>query len=122
MKRRIRLTESQLHDIIKESVKQVLIEGGHLYHKDEEGNIYTNSKETYRGVPGTVYIWHGEWSDPEIVYKGHEFNANDIEDSLWYAYEDFCNENGETPTNEGFEDWLDVDNIKATLDEFIALQ
>ena len=122
MKCRVKLSESQLRNIIKESVKQVLIEGGHLYHKDEKGNIYTNSKETYRGVPGTVYIWHGEWSDPEVVYKGHSFNANDIEESLWYDYEYFCNKNGETPTNEGLKDWLDVDHIKATLDDFIDIQ
>ena len=37
MKRRIKLTKSDLQNIIKESVKRVFKEGGHLYHKDDDG-------------------------------------------------------------------------------------
>ena len=66
-KQLMRLTESDLHRIVKESVKRILRENsrrksrmikedGHLYHKDEDGNVWTNSKETYRGVPGSTYI------------------------------------------------------------------
>ena len=113
----IRLTESDLHRIVKESVNKLLREnsrrksnmikeGGHLYHKDEDGKVWTNSKSTYRGVPGSVYIWHGEWSDPEVLWDGVSLNANDIEDGLWYSYKDDCEERGETPTEQGYEDWL----------------
>jgi hypothetical protein len=96
-KKIIRLTESDLHRIVKESVKRVLREnsriikeGGNLYHKDEDGNVWTNSKETYRGVPGSTYISHGEWADPEVLWDGVELNANDIEECLWYSYKDDC--------------------------------
>lgn len=41
-----------------------------------------NSLPTWRGVKGTRYIWHGEWSDPEIYYRGRLFNAWDIEEGL----------------------------------------
>lgn len=117
MKRTIRLRESELRRMISESVKKVLMEGGHLYYKDEDGKVHTNSKETYRGVPGSVYIWHGEWSDPEILWKGVELNANDVEESLWYSYKDDCEENGEQPTDEGFEEWVKNEDIASTLDD-----
>ena len=117
MKRTIRLTESELRNMITESVKRVLSEGAHLYHKDEDGKVWTNSKETYRGVPGSVYIWHGEWSDPEILWNGVELNANDVEESLWYSYKDMCEENGEQPTDEGFEAWAETEDIASYLDE-----
>ncbi len=130
MKQRVRLTESDLHRIVKESIKKILREnsreksrmikeGGHLYHKDEDGNVCTNSKETYRGVPGSIYIWHGAWSDPEVIWKGVSLNANDIEDRLWYSYEDRCEENGEEPTEQGYDAWVENEDIASTLDELV---
>ena len=113
----IRLTESDLHRIVKESVNRVLMEGGHLYYKDDDGSVHTNSKETYRGVPGSVWIWHGEWSDPEILWKGVELNANDVEESLWSSYNNWCEENDEEPTNDGFEEWVSNEDIASYLDE-----
>lgn len=117
MKKLIRLTESDLHRIVKESVNKILNEGGHLYHKDEDGKVWTNSKETYRGVPGSVYIWHGEWSDPEVLWDGVELNANDIEESLRYSYKEYCDENGEEPTEDGFDEWVKTEDIESYLDD-----
>ena len=130
MKQIIRLTEGDLHRIIGNTVKRVLkesrrrnrmiSEAGHIYHKDEDGNVWTNSKDTYRGVPGSTYIYHGEWADPEIWWKGNELNAEDVEESLWQSYEDECSENGDEPTVDGFEDWVEqqgTDYIASTLDE-----
>ena len=128
MKKIIRLTESDLHRIVKESVNRILREnsrrksrmikeGGHLYHKDEDGNVWTNSKETYRGVPGSTYIWHGEWADPEVLWDGVELNVNDIEEGLWYSYKDDCEERREKPTEQGYEAWL-----KEMGSEYIASQ
>jgi hypothetical protein len=128
MKKIIRLTESDLHRIVKESVNRILREnsrrksrmikeGGHLYHKDEDGNVWTNSKETYRGVPGSTYIWHGEWADPEVLWDGVELNVNDIEEGLWYSYKDDCEERREKPTEQGYEAWL-----KEMGTEYIASQ
>ena len=127
MKKVIKLTEGDLHRIIENSVKRILREsrrksrmikeGGHLYHKDEDGNVWTNSKETYRGVPGSTYIWHGEWADPEVLWDGVELNVNDIEEGLWYSYKDDCEERGEKPTNQGYEAWL-----KEMGTEYIASQ
>ena len=127
-KKLMRLTESDLQRIVKESVKRILRENsrrksrmikedGHLYHKDEDGNVWTNSKETYRGVPGSTYIWHGEWADPEVLWDGVELNVTDIEEGLWYSYKDDCAERGENPTEQGYEAWL-----KEMGTEYIASQ
>ena len=127
-KKLMRLTESDLQRIVKESVKRILRENsrrksrmikedGHLYHKDEDGNVWTNSKETYRGVPGSTYIWHGEWADPEVLWDGVELNVTDIEEGLWYSYKDDCEERGENPTEQGYEAWL-----KEMGTEYIASQ
>lgn len=64
-------------------------------------------KETYRGVSSSIFIWHGEWSDPEILWNGVNLNANDVENKLWYSYKDDCIENHTEPTEDDFEDWLD---------------
>ena len=72
-----RISESIMQKIgLKKSVK--LNEAGNLYGHHEDGTPFTNSKDTWRGVKGTTFISHGEWSDPEIWYKGKELNANDV--------------------------------------------
>lgn len=131
-KKQIRLTESALHRIIKESVNRVLKtkrinEGGNLYGTHDDGTKFTNSKDTWRGVPNTVFIWHGEWADPEIWYDGGEYNATDVEDNLWEKYKIECNENeerNETPTDEGYEAWIKeigIDGLTDFLDEYTIL-
>ena len=91
----IRLNESTLNRIIKESVKRVLMESGNLYWRDEQGAAHSNSKTLYRGVPGAIFVSHGEWSDPEILYKGKEINYYNIEDALWNCYNGFMKNESE---------------------------
>lgn len=63
---------------------------------------------TYRGIEGTRYIWHGEWSDPEVIYNDCSLNAYDIEDLLWQRYRELClYELDIKPTENGYEEWLD---------------
>lgn len=76
-------------------------------------------EETYRGIPGSTFIWYGEWSDPEVLWKGISLNVNDIEDKLWYSYKDYCEENNIKLTEDGFDDWLKrmgIDYIASELD------
>lgn len=35
------------------------------------------------GIPDVGFVWHNEWRDPEIEYKGKRINANIIEDTMW---------------------------------------
>lgn len=79
-------------------------------------------EETYRGVPGSTFIWHGEWSDPEVLWKGISLNINDIENGLWYSYKDDCMENNIKPTEDDFENWLKrmgIDYIASELDDLV---
>ena len=34
-------------------------------------------------IPGAKYIYHGDWSDPEVVYKGFSLNFWDIQEGLY---------------------------------------
>ena len=100
--------DDEVNDNFYESKSRKLQEGGHICDYDEDGNLtYTNSKETYRGVPKSIYIWHGEWSDPEIFYQGKLLNANDIEDALWDQYQEECKEDGVEPNDDSYEKWAD---------------
>jgi len=61
----------------------------------------------FYGVPGVRFIDHGEWSDPEVEYKGEVFNYYDLEEGLWLYYKEICEEEGIEPTSYGFEVWID---------------
>lgn len=43
----------------------------------------------YRDAEGIEFVYHGNWSDPELIYDGKSFNYWDIEDALWSM---FCEE------------------------------
>ena len=111
------------NNTLGKQLKNALNEGGHICWTDEDGNFRTNSKDLWRNVPGTRFIWHGEWSDPEIYYNGELLNYNDVEDSLWNYYKEvICDENGEIPTEEGYEAWVereDPDWLKSQLDDIL---
>lgn len=97
MRHKVRLTESDLHRIVKESVKRVL----------RESKVRTRRRvikeDTWRGVPDTKFIWHGEWSDPEIEYKGKLINSNDVEEGLEIAYNSDVEDRG---FQGSFDQWL----------------
>ena len=38
------------------------------------------------GIPDVGFIWHGEWCDPEIEYKGKRINSTIVEDTMWERY------------------------------------
>ena len=55
-------------------------------------------------IPGAKYIYHGDWSDPEVTYKGFSLNYWDIEDCLLGVYhEEFPEDKNET----GFDAWME---------------
>lgn len=100
----VHITEGHIKKIIKESLVKILNEAGNLYWKDEDGNVHTNSKSTYRGIPGTIFISHGDWADPTILYKGKEYNGSDVEDNLWADYRNECEEEGKEPNENEFDE------------------
>lgn len=118
-KKVIRLNESDLHTMIKEAVNQILLkEGGNLYGTFDDSTKFTNSNTKWRGVDGTTYIWHGEWSDPEVWYDDKEINYNDLEDYMWVEYKNDCEEEGKEPTEQEYDN-LPTEWFAERLDYFI---
>lgn len=38
------------------------------------------------GIEGIGFVWHGEWADPEIEYKGKRFSCFIVEDTMWERF------------------------------------
>ena len=69
MKRRIRLTESDLHRIIKESVNTILSEGKKKMHK--KGTIEMNGEQNFNFKPNRI----DESYDSRKKYYNHKFSG-----------------------------------------------
>lgn len=77
----------------------------------------------YRGIKDIEFVWHGEWSDPALIYKGHSFNYWDVEDALWGDYvEQECEGNADKGDDYAFALWLkkNTDYVYGYLDDWIA--
>lgn len=35
------------------------------------------------GIKGIKFVWHNEWTDPEIEYKGKRCSCYIVEDTMW---------------------------------------
>ena len=99
-------SDDDFYESIGRNSRRNIQEGGHLCTYDKDGNLTgTNSKDTYRGVPNSIFISHGEWSDPEIYYNGKTLNVSNIEDGLWDMYQEECREDGTEPNENDYEEW-----------------
>jgi hypothetical protein len=63
-------------------------------------------KQYFYGIRGIEFIWHGEWSDPELIWRGKSFNYYDVELPLWSEYRDECSENGTPADENAFPAWV----------------
>lgn len=54
------------------------------------------------GIPDIGFIYHNNWEDPEIEYKGKRFNSHDIQDTMWEYFNEACEESTIKPTDDGF--------------------
>lgn len=61
------------------------------------------------GIEGIKFIWHNEWADPEIEYKGRRCSCYIVEDTMWYDYT-HDDEDNEIPSElcpeDGFEEYM----------------
>ena len=57
-------------------------------------------------IRGIKFIWHGSWSDPELIWHRQSFNYYDLEDTLWSYYREECAETGKQESEEGFANWV----------------
>jgi hypothetical protein len=63
-------------------------------------------KAYFYGIYGIQYIYHGEWSDPELIWHKKSFNYYDVEMPLWECYREECDENGTKPNDNDFSAWV----------------
>ena len=71
------------------------------------------------GIKSVRFIWHGEWSDPEIAYKGMVVNCYVVEDTMWEKYKNYCEENNQNvDENDGFEQYMleNADEVKELIE------
>jgi len=78
MKQIIRLTESDLHKIVKESVKKALRE------TNLPGGIIYKNPNSWMGVPNT------EIKGGYVYYNGKPVSLRKLENELYNAYEEDC--------------------------------
>ena len=67
------------------------------------------NESTWCGVPNTIYRYHGNWSDPEVEYKGKLYNEWDLQEYIGEIFNVYCKENNIDIKNdwtEKFGDWL----------------
>lgn len=76
------------------------------------------SSKTWYGVPGTKWIWHGEWADPEVEYDDETINANELENFAWGIYVKDCEAEGKKPSEDEFDN-LPVKFFKDALDDYM---
>ena len=57
----------------------------------------------WMGIRGFRFVWHGEWSDPEIVWHNYAMNINDIEMPMWDNFVEACQEEGIEENEDNFE-------------------
>lgn len=69
------------------------------------------------GIPDIGFIWHNEWADPELEYKGNLINIHVIEDPMY----DLFNEETGKDTYEEFMKYVynNKDKIYELLEEHI---
>lgn len=68
----------------------------------------TKPNRLYCNVPDVYFIYHGEWSDSEVMYKDKLFNLPmDVEDPLYNYYCEYCEENEREVIDEDFAEWVE---------------
>lgn len=74
--------------------------------------------ENYRGVPEIEFVWHGEWADPELIYKDETFNYWEVEDALW---QDYLDENGDENDEDAFDKYVREHAVNM-LDDWLSVR
>ena len=84
-----------------------------LYNSQKKNESLKESKklqEGLYGLPDVEYISHGDWSDGEVEYQGFLYNAADLTEFVYDDYAEYCKENNEQESDEGFDEWIKDNN------------
>lgn len=80
-------------------------------------DIYNKKKPNWMGIKGIKFIWHNEWADPELQYKGKLVSCTLVQDTMW---ERFYEETG-SEDDEDFVRYIQthVDDVKELIEHLI---
>ena len=73
-----------------------------LVFEDGVAKMVWKQYPNWYGIEDVGFIWHGEWSDAEIEYKGKRINATIVEDTMWERYREECEVNIEDVDDDYF--------------------
>lgn len=71
------------------------------------------------GIEPILFIYHGDWSDPEVSYNGMVVNSYTVEDSMTQLYREHCEEHQISDDNyDGFEEYMreNADEVKELIE------
>ena len=68
-------------------------------------------KQYFYGIYAIYFIYHGDWNDPEIIWRGHTFNYYEIEDTfyeIWKSTPEYLTANLSTEASaaDAFATWM----------------
>lgn len=88
----------------KETAQLSIIPANKVNIDKISGIGYAAAQEPFwYGIPSVQFIYHGEWADPEIYYRGKYYNASDAEEELYAIWREQI-EYGETEKD--FDAWM----------------
>lgn len=114
------ITHSPNKDKILRISIEKLEDGEYKVIKEEKPHYNESINEGLYGLKDVRYISHGDWADGEVEYQGFLYNASDVTEFVYDDYVEFCNENGEEESDEGFEKWI-KDNADCTYNALSCL-
>jgi len=109
-------TTPLIDDNVEEESKAISFNTLKKFVNEDENTAWVD--KTWFGVPGTRFIWNGEWADPEVEYDGEIINSNELDDYVWTQYELECREKGKRPNEDEFQN-KSTKWFKKQLDDFM---
>ena len=64
------------------------------------------NKKWFYGIYGIEFIYHGEWNDPELIWRKKSFNYYTLENELWNIYTLECEEENKKVNDDDFSIWM----------------
>lgn len=64
---------------------------------------YRTDYPRWYGIYGIRFVWHGEWSEPEIIYHRYAMNEHCVEDGMIELYRE---EGGDDEDQEAWKKWM----------------
>lgn len=79
------------------------IENDMIFDENHVVHIVPKELPNWYGIEDIGLVWHNEWADPEIEYKGKRCSCYIVENTMWERYRE---ENGKYADEELFGQYI----------------